>query len=218
MRVLFLLFISLFLAVGCYSQNIQFGALLGPNLSGSTVKYPTYDVKSPKPGVGLDVGFFADVPFSNKQFSFRPNLTYSLERASAVIEGDKAKVHVSFIKLPLDFVYHSSSMQNKLSFGLGPYIAYSLGGKYNWADTRVNSIGFGNDSTTDFGRTYKRVDIGLELFGSYQYTKQIVFTAKFNYGLINAVHTTEDPDEQHLAKIHTLCFGIAVGYLFGNKK
>jgi hypothetical protein len=126
-------------------------------------------------------------------------------------------VHVSFIKLPLDFVYHLSSSQNKWSFGLGPYIAYSLGGKYNWANTRTNSIAFGGDSTTDFGRSYKRVDVGTELFGSYQYYKQIIFSAKFNYGLLNIVKMTEDPDEAKLAKIHTLCFGIAVGYLFGVK-
>jgi hypothetical protein len=89
MSKLLLLIISGFVVTTCYSQNIQFGALLGPNLSGSTVKYPTYEVKSPMPGVGLDIGFFADVPLT-KEVSFRPNLTYSLERASAVIEGDKA--------------------------------------------------------------------------------------------------------------------------------
>ena len=217
MRILFLIITSGFLADACYSQHIQFGALLGPNLSGSTVKYPTYDVESPKPGVGFDVGFFADIPLNNKQYSFRPSITYSLERASAVIEGDKANVHVSFIKLPLDFVYHSGGLQNRLSFGLGPYIAYNLGGKYDWSETRVNDVAFGSDSTTDFGRTYKRLDVGLELFGSYQFNKQIVFSAKFDYGLLNMVHTTEDPDEQSMAKIHTLCFGIAIGYLFGVK-
>ena len=216
MRTLFTLIISGFFVTACYCQNTQFGALLGPTLSGATVKYPTYDVKSPHPGAGIDIGVFADVPLQ-KQFSFRPGLTYSLERASAVIEGDKAKVHVSFIKLPLDFVYHSGSMENKLSFGLGPFIAYNLGGKYNWANTRTNSIGFGSDSTTDFGRSYKRVDVGLELFGGYQFNKQIVFSAKFNYGLLNMVHLTEDPDEAKVAKIHTLCFGVAIGYILGAK-
>jgi len=216
MRTIPITVILLIFAIICQAQDLQFGAVLGPSLSGSTVKYPKYDVKSPMPGLGIDIGGFAELPL-NKQLSFRPNLTYSLERASAVIEGDKAKVHVSFIKLPLDFVYHSNAMQNKLTFGLGPYIAYSLGGKYNWSNTRINSIAFGSDSTTDFGRSYKRVDAGIELFGCYQYNKQISFSAKFNYGLLNMVKMTEDPAEATLAKIHTLSFGIAANYLLGKK-
>ncbi|MGC4034577.1 MAG: porin family protein [Chitinophagaceae bacterium] len=216
MRTLFILFaLFAFIAKG-YSQDVHFGALFGPTLSGSTVKYPTYEVKSPHPGAGFDIGVFAEIPLQ-KQLSFRPSLTYSLERASAVIEGDKAKVHVSFIKIPLDVIYHSTSMDNKLSFGIGPYIAYNLGGKYNWAETRTNSIAFGSDEDTDFGRTYKRVDVGLDLFAGYQFNKQILFSAKFDYGLLNMVHMTEDPDEAHLAKIHTLCFGVAVGYILGSK-
>jgi hypothetical protein len=195
--------------------QVQFGGFVGLNLSGAIVKYPAYQVSGARPGVGFEIGGFADVPLPNKLYSFRPSLSYSLERASAVVEGDRSSVHISFIKLPLDLVYHSSSMENRLFFGGGPFLAYNFGGKYNWSNTRVQSISFGSDQG-DFGRTYKRLDLGLDLLGGYQLNKQVVLGAHFDFGLLNMVHTMEDPDA-HKASIRTLNFGVTMGYVFGGK-
>lgn len=200
--------------IGTLGQ-VQFGGSIGLNLSGAIVKYPAYQVSGARPGVGFEIDGFADVPLPNKQYSFRPSLSYSLERASAVVEGDRSSVHISFIKLPLDLVYHSSSMENRLFFGAGPFLAYNLGGKYNWSNTRVQSISFGSDQG-DYGRTYKRLDLGLDLLGGYQLNKQVVFGAHFDFGLLNMVHTMEDPDAKK-ASIRTLNFGVTMGYVFGGK-
>jgi hypothetical protein len=196
--------------------DIQFGAMVGPSLSGAIVKYPAYQVSGARPGLGFEIGGFADIPLPNKLYSFRPSLSYSLERASAVVEGDRSSVHISFIKLPLDVIYHSKAMEGRLFFGAGPFLAYNLGGKYNWANTRVQSISFGSDQG-DYGRTYKRLDVGINLLGGYQLNKQIVFGAHFDFGLLNMIHMTEDPDEAHKASIRTLNFGVTAGYVFGGE-
>ncbi|HTI12866.1 MAG TPA: porin family protein [Puia sp.] len=198
------------------SRRIQFGGSAGLSLSGAIVKYPAYEVSGARPGLGFEIGGFADIPLANKLYSFRPGLSYSLERASAVVEGDRSSIHVSFIKVPLDFIYHSKYMDDRLSFGAGPFLAYNLGGKYNWANTRTQSLSFGSDQG-DYGRTYKRVDMGINLLGSYQLNEQILLGAHFDFGLLNMIHTTEDPDEAKKASIHTLNFGITAGYIFGSK-
>lgn len=197
------------------SGEVQFGAMIGPGLSGAIVKYPAYQVSGARPGLGFEIGGFADIPLPNKLYSFRPSLSYSLERASAVVEGDRSSVHISFIKLPLDVIYHSTAMENRLFFGAGPFLAYNLGGKYNWSNTRVQSISFGSDQG-DYGRTYKRLDVGINLLGGYQLNKQIVFGAHFDFGLLNMVHTMEDPDAKK-ASIRTLNLGVTAGYVFGGK-
>ena len=209
---LLLLFSGLFVSIS-YGQ-IQFGGSLGLNLSGAIVKYPAYQVSGARPGPGFEIGGFADIPLKNKLYSFRPGLSYSLERASAVVEGDRSSIHVSFIKLPLNVVYHSSYKQNRVFFGAGPFLAYNLGGKYNWANTRVQSIAFGSDQG-DYGRTYKKVDLGIGLLGGYQLNKQILLGAHFDFGLLNMIHMTEDPDEAKKAGIHTLNLSFTAGYLFG---
>ncbi len=231
MKTLFLLVTTLFfLALSSYGQQtstaskkpaadsrkIRFVGTAGLSLSGAIVKYPAYQVSGARPGLGVEIGGFADIPLANKLYSFRPGLGYSLERASAVVEGDRSSIHVSFIKVPLDLIYHSPYMDGRLSLGAGPFLAYNLGGKYNWANTRVQSISFGSDQG-DFGRTYKRVDMGINLLGSYQLNEQIILGAHFDFGLLNMIHMTEDPDEAKKASIHTLNFGITAGYIFGSK-
>jgi hypothetical protein len=218
MGKLLLFIISCFFVIAGYSQHIQFGGTAGLNFSGAIVKYPTYEVSGAHPSPGFEVGVFADIPLDGKMslFSFRPSLSYSLERASAVVEGDKAKIHISFIKVPLLFMYHSNAMQKRLSFGVGPYIAYNLGGKYDWANTRVQSISFGSNQA-DYGRTYKKIDIGTDLQGVYQLNEQLALGAKFDLGLINMIHTTEDPDAAKSSKIHTISLAFTVAYTFGTK-
>ncbi len=218
MRTLYLSVILSLLVMAVHSQQIQFGGTAALNFSGALVKYPAYEVSGAHPSAGFELGVYADVPLDGKmnQFSFRPSLLYSLERASAVVEGDKAKIHISFIKIPLVLMYHSNGMDKRLYFGGGPYLGFNLGGKYDWANTRVQSISFGtNDS--DFGRTYKRVDIGLDLQGRYQLNDQLGVGAKFDVGLLNMVHTTEDPDAKSSSKIHTISLALTVAYSFGSK-
>ena len=218
MRRLLLFIISCFFVIAGYSQQTRFGATAALNFSGAIVKYPTYEVSGAHPSPGFEVGVFADIPLDGKMnlFSFRPSLSYSLERASAVVEGDKAKIHISFIKVPLLFMYHSKAMEKRLSFGVGPYIAYNLGGKYDWANTRVQSISFGSDQA-DYGRTYKKIDIGADLQGVCQLNEQLALGAKFDLGLINMIHTTEDPDAAKASKIHTISFAFTAAYSFGGK-
>ena len=116
----------------------------------------------------------------------------------------------------LDMIYHPKPGQRHLFYGIGPFLAFNLGGKYDWAGTRKQSIAFGSDSS-DFGRSYKRFDLGIDLLAGYQLNKKISISAKFDYGLLNMSHTTEDPEEAKLVKIHTLCFGITAGYFFNVK-
>src|ERR1700744_4823107 len=92
------LLLLLFLGTSLWTtaQNITFGAEAGLTISGALVKYPPYPVSHPTPLPGIQAGVYANIHVSaDTAWTFRPELFYSLERASSVVEGDKAVVHVS---------------------------------------------------------------------------------------------------------------------------
>src|SRR5690348_13449134 len=126
------------------AQDIQFGALAGLNISGAHVKQDDPIKGSPMPG--FELGVFADIPFPDKKFSFRPAVMYSYEGYKVNEFDVNAHIHVSFIKLPMPVIYHSSLAQNKMFFGFGPFIEYALSGKVSRDDINASyKIYFGSN-------------------------------------------------------------------------
>src|SRR5215813_11874089 len=114
------------------AQDIQLGALGGINLSGAHVKQDDPIKGSPMPG--FELGVFADIPLTDKKFSFRPALMYSYEGYKVNEFDVNAHIHVSFIKIPLPIIYHSQLAQKKMFFGFGPFLGFGLSGKYSRTD------------------------------------------------------------------------------------
>jgi Outer membrane protein beta-barrel domain len=184
---------------------MQFGATGGFNLSFASAKEPGV-VFHGSPGVRYAIGGFMDMALPNKNFSFRPSLLFSRESYAPVLYGDKTPIHISYINLPLTVIYHSSLMENHLFFGLGPYLAYALSGKYtNRGET--TKIVWGSNPDKDDG---KPLDIGLNLVAGYELQKNIILTAKFDLGIKQVAAETD-------VKVHTRNFGVTCGYFFMNK-
>ena len=201
MKKLSCIILMIMLIKNVEAQQIQVGAMAGLNLSGAQVKQE--DPIKGGPLVGFELGLYADIPLSDKKFSFRPSLMYSNE-GDKVNEFDvDGHIHISFIKLPLPVIYHSTIAQNKMFFGFGPYLAYALSGKYHRTDIdKTVSIQFGSNKDMD---DLKRFDAGASFLVGYQLKKNIFLTGKFDLGLANI----SDLD----AKIRTRSFGVTVGYL-----
>jgi hypothetical protein len=188
------------------AQDIKFGALAGLNLSGAHVKQDDPIKGSPMPG--FELGVFADIPFTDKKFSFRPALMYSYEGYKVNEFDIDAHIHVSFIKLPMPVIYHSTIAQNKMFFGFGPFVEYGLSGKYSRTDIHTSEkIYFGNDKNID---DLKRFDAGACFLVGYQLQSNLFLSGKFDLGLINI----SDLD----AKISTRSFGVTVAYVIKTKK
>lgn len=187
------------------AQDIQFGALAGVNLSGAHVKQDDPIKGSPMPG--FELGVFADIPFTDKKFSFHPALMYSFEGYKVNEFDVNAHIHVSFIKLPMPVIYHSNIAQNKLFFGFGPFVEYALSGKVSRDDNSSYKIYFGSDKNKD---DLKRFDAGACFLVGYQLQSNLFLSGKFDLGLINI----SDLD----AKISTRSFGVTVAYVIPTGK
>jgi hypothetical protein len=188
------------------AQDIQFGALGGINISGAHVKQEDPIKGSPMPG--FELGVFADIPFTDKRFSFRPALMYSYEGYKVNEFDVDAHIHVSFIKLPMPVIYHSTVAQSKMFFGFGPFIEYGLSGKVSRSDiNETDKILFGSDKTRD---DLKRFDAGACFVVGYQLQDNLFLSGKFDLGLINI----SDYD----AKISTRSFGVTVAYVLKSQQ
>jgi hypothetical protein len=200
--------LSLISITSLSAQNFQFGAEVGPNLSGAIVKDPGADPKgSPLPGFQL--GGFAEYVLSGPNLSIGARLLFSYEGYDANIYDTKASIHVGFLKIPINLIYKPGKGTGTWFFGLGPYFNPGLGGHYISQGNKV-SIQFGNDGNKD---DLKRVDIGADLMVGYRVTDNILLRAAFDFGLINYLTPGSTTD----ASAHTLSFGITAGYLFGGK-
>jgi Outer membrane protein beta-barrel domain len=125
---------------------------------------------------------------------------------SAVNGG--GSVGLNYLELPIYVTYHYPvSPDSKLFGGLGPYLAYGIGGKSK----------FGSFSTSSFGENnggYKRFDAGLALEAGYKY-KEASFSLSYDLGLANVAYASQDITAKNRS------FGINIGYsleaLFGKK-
>ena len=117
------------LTTACYSQEIRWGVEGGLNLSGGIAKETGVVIKG-DPGLGYALGVLADIPLANPKWSVRPALSFQHKSSNADIFDNGTYIRVNYFNLPIDVVYHPDFGEKRWVFGLGPWFAYGLSGKY----------------------------------------------------------------------------------------
>jgi hypothetical protein len=184
--------------------GITFGGEVGFNLTGALIHDPNTSAKG-TPGPGFQLGVLADIPFPASPLSLRPKLLFSYESCTPNLYDENYPVHATFLKLPIDVVYHTDG---PWFFGVGPYFAMGLGGKYNFQGY-TQTVHFGGDSTTD---QLHRLDVGLDLMAGYKLRENIVLGASFDFGITNIANASYWGSGN---SAHSLCLAVTGAYIFG---
>jgi hypothetical protein len=188
-------------------HGIQFGGIAGLNWSGASASASSTGKVSGTPLAGFTLGAFADIPLK-KNLSFRPGLLYSNEGYQANVQGNRTDIHVAFMSMPLDIVYHSNWLGRRFFFGAGPYAAYAMNGTYTFKG--INSdMQFGNNYNN--GDNLRHIDMGVNVMAGLLLDRNFVLGAKFDMGLSNIA-----PDGAG-ATVHTRSAGLSIAYVFRNK-
>jgi hypothetical protein len=114
-------------------------------------------------------------------------------------KNDGFSVRMTYLELSQKILYnYQLADKSSLYGGLGPYIAYGIGGK---------SKGSGGFSESSFGGAdgYKRFDAGLRIGVGYYLNNGLDFQINYDLGLTNI---SPAPDFTS----HTRSFGFSVGY------
>jgi hypothetical protein len=217
--LIFILSGSMAFAQGPVGSKTSFAVLGGVNLQNLNGK----DMNGNKLENDMLVGFHAGVNLQlpvAPEFYFQPGLMFSTKGAKN-IEGDLSGTYnLSYIELPLNFVYKAVVGNGYFMIGFGPYVAYGIGGKaiYEGGAASVETdiefkkeVDSGDPLTTVY---IKPFDAGANLFFGYELPAGLFLQLNTQLGLldINPEDNRISGDNKSLLK--NTGYGISLGYRF----
>lgn len=157
-----------------------------------------YDLKP-----GLKAGVAADYGF-REHLSLQAGLYFSQKGAKM---SSKTSSTFNYLELPLHFTYKTGQEgKGRFFAGIGPYAALGLGGRFKQP---------GKDATVTFG-TGKKADFQLMDFGGsislgYELPIGLFIRGQYSQGIYNISRSNS-------VLYRNFCFGLSVGYYFGNNR
>ncbi len=171
---------------------------------------------------GFNIGINAEVPVGI-DFYFQPGLLYTIKGAKSkdVILGQTitGKVKISYVELPLNFLYKPMLGKGHLLLGVGPYVALGISGEVTYeggGSSLTSDIKFKNKvmSTDSDDVVYIRpLEAGANLLAGYEFSNRVSFQLNTQLGLtkINPEYESA-PDDKTSAK--NTGFGFSLGFRF----
>jgi len=200
---------SIGIRAGLNLQNINGKDLTGDNLELNIV--PRFHA-----------GVVAEIPIA-PEFYFQPGLLYTTKGAKSDNEflgiDMSAEYNISYLELPLSFVYKPQLGDGYFFLGFGPYISYGIGGK-----AKFNIENVSTEDNIVFEKEYeslnpaqwkyfKPLDFGGNIFFGYELENGLSLQLNAQLGLakINSENNAV-PDED--AEFRNTGFGLSLGYNF----
>ncbi|WP_300598702.1 porin family protein [Niabella sp.] len=230
-RLFLLFFVAGFCSVG-FAQ-VQFGVRAGVNFSNAVVKLSDGSKMPTSLLTGFHAGVAADIPIGN-EFSISPGLLFTTKgyQYKASVDGAVGTLnqHPYYLELPINFMYKPELGNGRLLLGVGPYLAYGIGGRWKGKGTsggttisKTGSLEFKSDiSSTDssymdfnnlktvpYGKPF---DLGGALLMGYEFSNKFSIQLNGQMGLMNIVYKVDGTDTGEQLK--NMQFGLSVGYKF----
>jgi hypothetical protein len=220
--------ILLFSTMALQAQ-IGFGLLGGVNFQNINGKESNGDKLENGLLVGYHVGVDANIPVA-PDFWFQPGLLFSVKGARSNFfvmpvkaSGDdyNTTTKISYIEIPLNFLYRPQVGEGHILLGFGPYIAFGVGGNQKYESGSLayeQKIVFKSEITEseffDLENAYfKRFDAGANIFFGYEIPMGVFLQLNAQLGMIkiNPEHTWDTGDE---TSYKNTGYGLSIGYRF----
>jgi len=188
------------------AQNARFGFTAGATLATYKTNVDNISATS-NSKLGFSVGFTADIPMSST-FSFQPALQF-LQKGGKESNGTfDLTTTMNYLELPLNFIYKAPGTGGHFLIGLGPSLAYGLGGTVSASSggqSESTSLHFGGDGNL------KAFEFGGNILTGYEWNSGFFVQLNYNMGFSNI-----SPDSQSSFKNNY--FGLRLGYFLKGKK
>jgi len=210
------------LSVVTFSQQsgtgMTFGVLGGVNFQNLNGTDFTGDKLENDLLIGFHAGANVQIPIV-PDFYFQPGLLFSTKGAKYKDDVITTKFNLSYIELPLNFLYKGALGDGYVMLGFGPYLGYAIGGKVKsegGASSLESDIVFQNvveigDPITNY--YMKPLDVGGNILFGYELSSGIFAQVNAQLGLVKI-----NPEYKVLAtddsSIKNTGFGFSVGYRF----
>lgn len=212
---------TLVVSLAAFAQGdskTSFGIIGGVNFQNLNGKDMSGDKLENDMIVGFHVGINVQLPIV-PEFYFQPGLMFSTKGGENNDGLITSKYSLSYIELPLNFVYKGALSNGYIILGFGPYVAYGIGGKATFEGGPVTlesdiefkkEVEVGDPLTTTY---FKPFDAGANIFFGYELASGIFAQLDAQLGLINI-----NPDDKRLPDnklaIKNTGFGLSLGYRF----
>jgi hypothetical protein len=158
---------------------------------------------------GFNAGINAEVPLSSG-FYLQPGVLYSTKGAKL---SDGNKVKLSYIEVPVNFVYKPLLGSGNMLLGFGPYVGFGIHGKVESPNGSSEDIKFSNDfDASSGGPQMKRFDAGGNLLAGYEFANHVSFQLNAQLGLADINPKTTAANDK--TKLKNTGFGLSLGYRF----
>ncbi|HVI43672.1 MAG TPA: porin family protein [Chitinophaga sp.] len=206
MKKVLLSVVALLIASLSFGQA-KWGIVAGPQFSSVTVKNllgSGSGKETSKLITNVRAGITVDIPLAD-EFYIGTGLLYSGKGAK--FKNSNTKLSLSYLELPINFMFKPEVGSGRLVLAAGPYIAYGLGGKYK--DIPGEAKAFDDEAGL---MKLKRFDAGANINIGYELPQGLYFGLNTDLGLINAFDNTSNS-----RSFKNTSFGVSVGYKFGGK-
>jgi hypothetical protein len=196
--LIFTLLVSTAMAQSGAMGKTSFAVLGGVNLQNLNGKDVSGNKLENDMIIGYHFGVNAQIPVA-PEFYFQPGLMFSTKGAKISTNTYK----LSYVELPLNFVYKALVGNGYFMLGFGPYVAYGIGGK----DIEFKKEMESGDNPLS---VYKPFDAGANLFFGYELPSGIFVQLNTQLGMLN-IRPDNYPDSSTLKNTG---YGISLGYRF----
>ncbi|MBO9727217.1 MAG: PorT family protein [Chitinophaga sp.] len=184
----------------------KWGIVAGPQFSSITGKASGSSKETSNLLVGVRAGVTADLPLGD-DFFIGTGLLYSGKGGKA--KNSDIKTTLSYLELPVHFMFKPEVGSGRLVLSAGPYFAYGISGKMK--DVPLLGDVDVYDDKAGFSKQ-KRFDAGAGINVGYEMPMGLYFGLNTDLGLINTADNTSND-----RKFKNTSFGVSVGYKFGGK-
>lgn len=161
---------------------------------------------------GFHAGVNAEIPVGI-DFFVQPGVLFSTKGAK--LENSDDKVNLSYVEVPVNFIYKPELGDGRLILGFGPYAAFAVGGQFKPENGNDVDIEFENKITPAQALTgyyAKRFDAGANLLFGYEFANKLSVQLNAGLGLVDINTKVEGFDTD--AKTKNTGFGVSLGYRF----
>lgn len=212
--VIFLLFVFI---NSNAQENIRFGLKAGLNISKLTISGVdvTPEIKSK---AGFHAGAFLSFKISEK-FGLQPEVLYSNQGYKTSFKDSfnqyKVEANINYIAIPIMVKFYPVK---KFNIEVGPQISFLLNHK-GLVNTQSLSDyydpAFGNSTAElDYEDITQSIEFGLNTGVSYQIDKNIIGTARYNFGISNVNKKLISPYGEDKENDRNSVFQFSLNYLF----
>ena len=200
-KILLAVIIATVYSTTIFAQSkTTFGIRAGVNFQNLNGKDEAGDKLDYKLKTGFNAGLNAEIPVGI-DFYLQPGLLFSTKGAKANV-GD-GQINLSYLELPVNFIYKPELGEGRMVLGFGPYAAYAINGKTKNPDSDIE---FG-----DQPNELKRFDAGANLLAGYEFSNRLSFQLNAGLGLLRLNNRDTDDNESSLTNTG---FGVSLGYRF----